>query len=170
MGTNLLGLVKAAEKNGFMAKAVLGPYDALPEVPLPAIAHVRTNEELGHFVVLHRVSPQRVIIADPAHGIETLSKEEFSKRWSGYLLLLTPGEGSTPRTETTQARGPAVRFHHPLVRFRSREMMEHSAKLSAHYVEDVSAVEAIKAFGAERQRIEEGESRLVRVVQAEFSL
>ncbi len=60
--------------------------------------------------------------------------------------------------------------HHPFVRRRSREMMEHSVQLSAHYVEDVSAVETIKAFGAERQRIEEGESRLVRVVQAAFSL
>ncbi len=46
-----------------MAKAVQGPYDALPDVPLPAIAHVRTDEGLGHFVVLHRVSPQRVIMS-----------------------------------------------------------------------------------------------------------
>ena len=55
VGTNLLGLVQAAEKLGFSARAVKGPYEALPQVPLPAIAHVRTEEGLGHFVVLHRV-------------------------------------------------------------------------------------------------------------------
>src|SRR5262249_25021633 len=44
-GTNLLGLVQAAEKLGFSAMAVKGRYDALPQVPLPAIAHVKTPGE-----------------------------------------------------------------------------------------------------------------------------
>src|SRR5215470_15651435 len=55
VGTNLLGLVQAAEKLGFSARGVKGPYEALPTVPLPAIAHLRTEEGLGHFVVLYRV-------------------------------------------------------------------------------------------------------------------
>src|SRR5262249_48830558 len=49
IGTNLLGLLQAAEKLGFSAKGVKGPYEALPQVPLPAIAHVKTEEGLGHF-------------------------------------------------------------------------------------------------------------------------
>src|ERR671924_2012021 len=53
VGTNLLGLVHAAEALGFMAKGLKGPYEALPRVPLPAIAHVKTEEGLGHFVVLY---------------------------------------------------------------------------------------------------------------------
>jgi len=44
VGTNLLGLLRAAEKLGFSAKGVKGPYEALPQVPLPAIAHLRTDE------------------------------------------------------------------------------------------------------------------------------
>src|SRR5947209_15768692 len=55
LGTNLLGLLQAAERLGFSARAVKGPYEALAQVPLPAIAHVRTEEGLGHFVVLHQV-------------------------------------------------------------------------------------------------------------------
>src|SRR5262249_29798397 len=51
--------------------------------------------------------------------------------------------------------------HHPAARRRSREAMEHAAALSSHLVEDVSGVETIKALGAERRRVEEGESRLV---------
>src|SRR5262245_27784316 len=58
VGTNLLGLLQAAEQLSFSAKGVKGPYEALPGVPLPAIAHVRTEEGLGHFVVLHRVAKQ----------------------------------------------------------------------------------------------------------------
>ena len=61
-------------------------------------------------------------------------------------------------------------LHHPATRRRSREAMEDAAKLSAHFVEDVSGVETFKAFGAERSRMEEGEHRLVRLVQSIFSL
>jgi ATP-binding cassette subfamily B protein len=90
VGTNLLGLVEAAEKLGFAARGVKGPYDALAEVPLPAIAHIRTEEGLGHFVVLHRVNKDGAIIADPARGVRRLTREEFCNVWTGYLLLLVP--------------------------------------------------------------------------------
>ena len=66
IGTNLLGLVRAAEKLGFSARGVKGPYEALYQVPLPAVAHVKTPEGLGHFVVLHRVKKEAVVVADPA--------------------------------------------------------------------------------------------------------
>src|SRR4051812_32801226 len=62
VGTNLPGLVQAAERLGFSAQAVKGPYKALHALPLPAIAHVRTEEGLGHFVVLHRVRNESVVI------------------------------------------------------------------------------------------------------------
>ena len=55
----------------------------------------------------------------------------------------------------------SVVAHHPAARRRSREAMEEAARLSAHLVEDVSGVETVKAFGAERARAEEGEDRLV---------
>lgn len=89
-GTNLMGLVQAAEKLGFSARAVKGPYEALHRVPLPAIAHVRTDEGLGHFVVLHRVSQRSVVVADPARAVEKLSRDDFCRKWTGYLLLLVP--------------------------------------------------------------------------------
>ena len=47
--------------------------------------------------------------------------------------------------------------------------MEDAAQLSAHLVEDVSGVETVKAFGAERLRVEAGETRLVKLVQTIFS-
>jgi ATP-binding cassette subfamily B protein len=63
-----------------------------------------------------------------------------------------------------------VAAHHPATRRRSLDAMEHAAGLSAHLVEDVSAVETVKAFGVERARAEEGEGRLVKLVNSGFSL
>ena len=47
---------------------------------------------------------------------------------------------------------------------------EGAGKVSSAKKEDVAGVETIKAFGRERARAEEGESRLVGVVQSVFSL
>jgi ATP-binding cassette subfamily B protein len=95
-GSSLLGLVQAAQRLGFSAQPVKGPYDALATVPLPAIAHTRTEQGLGHFVVLYRVRKRGVLVADPVGKLETLSREDFCKRWTGYLLLLAPEAGKEP--------------------------------------------------------------------------
>jgi ATP-binding cassette subfamily B protein len=89
-GTNLLDLSRAAQNLGFATQGLKGSYDALATVSLPAIAHLRTRDGDGHFVVLQRWEPGEVIIADPARGIRTLRRERFSKRWSGYLLTISP--------------------------------------------------------------------------------
>src|SRR5687768_6918329 len=70
VGTNLLGLVQAAERIGFSAKAVKGSYDALAGASLPAVAHIKNDDGLGHFVVLHKVRSDSVIVADPGRGVE----------------------------------------------------------------------------------------------------
>ena len=64
----------------------------------------------------------------------------------------------------------SVWIHHPATKRRSREAMENAAQFSAHLVEDVSGVETVKAFGAERVRVEQGEAHLVGLVQSMFSL
>jgi ATP-binding cassette subfamily B protein len=110
VGTNLLGLVQAAERLGFAARGVKGPYEALPKVPLPAIAHVRTPEGLGHFVVLHRATNDAIIVADPARGVEKLAREEFCRRWTGYLLLVVPEHQSAAAAGGTAPASPWSRF------------------------------------------------------------
>ena len=44
--TNLLALQNAAESTGFSAKGMKGSYDALCNIPLPAIAHVTTEDNI----------------------------------------------------------------------------------------------------------------------------
>ncbi|WP_057937971.1 peptidase domain-containing ABC transporter [Algoriphagus resistens] len=92
-GTNVLGLIEAAEKLGFVAKGVKCPWDTLPQVPLPAIAHLVVGEGLHHFVVVYRVTKTTVHVMDPADGrLHKLSHSDFKAKWTGVLLLLAPGK------------------------------------------------------------------------------
>ena len=70
-GTNAVGMIKAAEKLGFSAKAVKGnPKAFFSEFPLPCIAHVVTEAGLLHYVVIHKITKKVVVVADPGAGLK----------------------------------------------------------------------------------------------------
>jgi ATP-binding cassette, subfamily C, bacteriocin exporter len=110
IGTNLRGLVHAAEALGFAATAVKGPFEALAQVRVPAIAHVETEDGLGHFLVLHRVRKTAVVVADPARGVRTLTRDKFCQQWTGYLLLAVPESDAAPATRGNTPVAPGRRF------------------------------------------------------------
>ena len=92
-GTNILGMVEAAQKLGFSAKGVKGVYDAIGMVPVPAIAHVVVKKVLHHFIVLYKITKKGVTYMDPADGKKhKATREEFEKMWTGILVLLEPNE------------------------------------------------------------------------------
>ncbi|MFY9158323.1 peptidase domain-containing ABC transporter [Aquirufa ecclesiirivi] len=92
-GTNVLGMIQAAEKMGFTAKGVKGGMDALTKIPFPTIAHVVLKNQLHHFVVIYKVTSKYIEVMDPAYGkIEKYTTEAFKDIWSGVLILLAPGE------------------------------------------------------------------------------
>jgi len=92
-GTNVLGVIEAAQKLGFQAKGVKGPLEALANIPKPAIAHVVVNGLLQHFVVVYRVTAKHIVVMDPIDGVyHHLSHEDFKKTWTGVLVLLMPDE------------------------------------------------------------------------------
>src|SRR5512142_635312 len=51
-GTNILGLIEAAGRMGFLAKGVRGEWESLFKIPKPAIAHVVVKKVLYHYVVI----------------------------------------------------------------------------------------------------------------------
>jgi ATP-binding cassette subfamily B protein len=92
-GTNVLGMIEAANKLGFEAKGVRGPFECLQNIPLPAIAHVIVKEKLQHFVVIYKVTKDYVLVMDPGDGkLHKKSNEEFKKEWTGVLILIRPNE------------------------------------------------------------------------------
>jgi len=107
-GTNVLGLVEAAGKMGFLAKGVRGDWDSLFKIPKPAIAHVIVKEVLHHYVVVLKTTDKYIEIMDPGDGaIHKLEHEEFKKQWTGVLVLIAPGEKFTIRNEKVSTN---VRF------------------------------------------------------------
>lgn len=101
-GTNLGGMVQAAQKMGFSAHALKGAKDALTdELPFPFIAHVtvKYNEYvLLHYVVVNKIASDRIEIWDPDETKKkyTLTVEEFSKIWTGYVIFISPDRTFTP--------------------------------------------------------------------------
>ena len=92
-GTNVLGMIEAANKLGFEAKGVKGPFECLQNIPLPAIAHVIVKESLQHFVVIYKVTKEYVLVMDPDDGkLHKKSNEAFKKEWTGVLILIHPNE------------------------------------------------------------------------------
>ena len=88
-GTNLAGLIQAAQDVGFEARGVRATPEGLSEIPLPAIAHW-SEDGRNHFVVVFKQTSRRITIGDPALGKRKLTPEEFKDHWTGILILLKP--------------------------------------------------------------------------------
>jgi ATP-binding cassette subfamily B protein len=92
-GTNVLGLIEAADKLGFEAKGVRGELDSLFKIPKPAIAHIIVKKQLHHYVVIYEVTKQYIKIMNPGDGkTHKKTHDEFLKEWTGVLLILMPKE------------------------------------------------------------------------------
>ena len=77
-GVSMMGISEAAEAIGFRTMGVSITAEKLfSSAPLPLIAHWKQN----HFVVVYRVTRDKVFVADPAYGLVRYSKEEFLKGW-----------------------------------------------------------------------------------------
>jgi len=103
-GSTALGMVEAARQLGFTAKGVKGAAEALPTVPLPAIAHCLIDQRLLHYVVLVAWTSKHAQVMDPAVGrVEKWSHEKFQSVWTGVLILLAPGDSFQPGDHTVSS-------------------------------------------------------------------
>jgi ATP-binding cassette subfamily B protein len=90
-GTNILGMIEAAEKLGLSAKGVKGEFESLFKIPTPTIAHVVVKEVLHHFVVIYNTTDKYIEVMDPMDGkLHKIPHEEFKEQWTGVLVLITP--------------------------------------------------------------------------------
>ncbi len=99
-GTNVLGLIEAAEKIGFTARGVRADWESLFKIPVPAIAHIIVKGILTHYVVILRATRKYIKIMDPGDGeVHKLSHDEFKDEWTGVVVLIAPGERFRIRDE-----------------------------------------------------------------------
>lgn len=94
LGTNVLGLIEAAERLGFQAKGAKGALESLSKIPLPAIAHLVLKNGLQHYVVIYKVDAKHLVYMDPGDGSSHKEKiAVFQEKWSGVIVLILPDEG-----------------------------------------------------------------------------
>ena len=90
-GTSLRGLIAACKKLGLDAKAAKGTENVLTKnFPVPFIAHIQYEPGYNHFVVVYKITKNKILIADPGSCKKKLSKTDFCKTWTGFLLLVSP--------------------------------------------------------------------------------
>ena len=91
-GTSVKGVVEGLEKLHFNVKAIrTTSQEITSDVTYPAIAQVHTKEGLNHFVVIHKVTKKdELVLADPAKGLSTIPREEFSNLFTGVLIVMVP--------------------------------------------------------------------------------
>lgn len=116
-GTSMLGMVEAAQKMGFQAKAVRANAELIRQIPVPCIAHVLLENGLQHFVVLYRISKHQLVYMDPGTGtLVKTNPDSFIKIWTGVLLLLEPSIGVSGSAVTINTK---QRLYHLLYSNRS---------------------------------------------------
>jgi ATP-binding cassette subfamily B protein len=117
-GVSLLGISEAAEHIGFKTFSAKLTFEQLDEeVNLPCILH--WNQK--HFVVLppqdYDRSKQRdkILIADPAHGLIKIDKKTFLRSWKGsgnegIVLMLEPTQAFYNESEADQPEAKGFKF------------------------------------------------------------
>ena len=90
-GSSLFQLARAANALGFNARGATGDCDELSRVTLPVIAHLVQEGGMLHYVVVERMTADRVWIMNPAVGRQVLPRREFEGLWrTRAVLLLDP--------------------------------------------------------------------------------
>ncbi|WP_206870948.1 peptidase domain-containing ABC transporter [Clostridium zeae] len=108
-GTSVYGLINAAESIGFDVKAVKSNdfRKIFSNLPFPAIAHVIINKTIPHYVVIHEVSENEIIVADPNVGIVKYKPDDFFEIWTGIIMLMLP---NSRFEQGNQSKGSFKRF------------------------------------------------------------
>lgn len=85
-GTNVLGMIEAANRLGLSAKGVRAQFEALSIVPKPTIAHVIVHEHLQHFIVLYKVEKEHITYMTPV-TVKCIRLRMLSSRKCGLVCL-----------------------------------------------------------------------------------
>lgn len=88
LGTNLYGLIHAAEKIGIELTGMrVDTFSELKKVNLPIIAHIINQQGYEHFVVIEKIKKNKLYIVDPGKGRYRLTENEFRNIWTNIVIL-----------------------------------------------------------------------------------
>lgn len=110
-GSSMLGLQEAAAKLRFDPTAIRIAYHEIDNDMLPCIAYWNQR----HFVVIYKITNDKIYVSDPAHGLLTYNKKDFLDFWSadgenGILLHLDLEDDFFDTPVEEKYRPPAYGF------------------------------------------------------------
>lgn len=86
-GTTFYNLSEAASKIGMASKAYyVNDFNNISVYSCPFISQVIRNG-YTHFVVVYKISKDKLLIMDPALGSLYMSREKFLNIWTGYIMM-----------------------------------------------------------------------------------
>lgn len=94
-GTNIYGLVDGAAQIGLSGNGLSGDQAELEaylsdnKSVFPFIAHIISERNQFHFVVVEKITRNCFVIADPEVGKRRISKEDFYKCWTGNVIFFS---------------------------------------------------------------------------------
>lgn len=86
-GSKAINMLKAARHYGLNAYGAQGEIDALSQLKFPFIVFWKFN----HFVVVEDIQEDFVYINNPESGRYSVTMKEFSKAFTGIILVMEPG-------------------------------------------------------------------------------
>lgn len=96
-GISIQGIIDGAAQMGLRAKGLLSKgksIEGINTIALPAIAHIKDDGDYLHYIVIYGCGGRWMKIMDPATGkIEKIYKVDFEKKWTGYIITLSPDTG-----------------------------------------------------------------------------
>lgn len=99
-GSTLNDLMAMADELKFVGRPLKLDLDELKELKIPAILHW----DLGHFVVLKKVTDNHIIIHDPAVGERKLTLNDASNHFTGVALELRESEDFSQQEDIKKAK------------------------------------------------------------------
>ena len=105
-GVDCLTLLKTGRWYGLQGRGLKLDLDALPFMERGTILHW----EFSHFVVFNRLRKGGVEIVDPASGRRFVTKETFSKSFTGVALVFKPGASFQPAADKSQPVWTYVKY------------------------------------------------------------
>lgn len=115
-GASMYNIMRAAGEMGFDCDPMKSTWDDLRGHNLPAIV----NWGGYHWIVVFKVTDDRVTVADPGFGVTTHTKAEFLANWTRYTIFLEPNE----HFESVEEAPPTLRQFVPYIVPHTRAILE----------------------------------------------
>lgn len=91
-GASIYDIIETAKAYNLQGKALQGDFDELKgilekgHIQYPLIAHVVTEDSMGHFIILDKIKKGKIIGFDPARGKYQQNISMFCAMWTGYII------------------------------------------------------------------------------------